>query len=522
MQHQMQRDNSDMDINGHRPQSPASIENAPSPSKRQRLEGGQFNGQMGPNGRGQPQGMPQSQQQANAMLMKSGINPNNLTASQFQSFQSQNPQVQAKSIQVYAQNLAQHHNRSAMNNQGIPNGMMNSGIMPGQGSPMMQPVPDGAGLAVPMNEYYAGNPQLGAQMARAGMPNPAAGQGGNHALQDYQMQLMLLEQQNKKRLMMARQEQDSMTRTDGQPGMAGQPGLPPGMSPQGSRGGGPSPNPSDQMKRGTPKMGQAGLPGSPTPGDGMAPGRGSPAAMNFNGQMPPDMNQFFQLNKMGDGMAAPPGTGMRPPSSNPNFPPQMQMEMARQQQAGRLPSGNWQPGAQGQPMMQGPPQGQPQGMGTPQERNTMPPPQAPPAGANAGRTQPSSPQPGAATPQQSNKANPKGKKGDTKEPRKVIYPISLTSTLSNVYSDQQRKDRPPTLIPQRHHHQKLSIRPRPRHLHLSLLSIPILSTTSRKARTLSMRAQPNLPHLLQMHRCPSNSSRIRIKADHLATSVFQT
>jgi hypothetical protein len=34
---------------------------------------------------------------------------------------------------------------------------------------------------------------------------------GNHALQDYQMQLMLLEQQNKKRLMMARQEQDNMT-----------------------------------------------------------------------------------------------------------------------------------------------------------------------------------------------------------------------------------------------------------------------------------------------------------------------
>ncbi|KAE9378820.1 hypothetical protein N431DRAFT_460146 [Stipitochalara longipes BDJ] len=34
--------------------------------------------------------------------------------------------------------------------------------------------------------------------------------GGAHALQDYQMQLMLLEQQNKKRLCMARQEQDSM------------------------------------------------------------------------------------------------------------------------------------------------------------------------------------------------------------------------------------------------------------------------------------------------------------------------
>ena len=40
----------------------------------------------------------------------------------------------------------------------------------------------------------------------------------NHALQDYQMQLMLLEQQNKKRLMMARQEQDSKNGQDGGPG----------------------------------------------------------------------------------------------------------------------------------------------------------------------------------------------------------------------------------------------------------------------------------------------------------------
>lgn len=35
--------------------------------------------------------------------------------------------------------------------------------------------------------------------------------GTNHALRDYQMQLMLLEQQNKKRLTLARQEQDSNT-----------------------------------------------------------------------------------------------------------------------------------------------------------------------------------------------------------------------------------------------------------------------------------------------------------------------
>ncbi|GAB7323923.1 hypothetical protein MBLNU13_g07346t1 [Cladosporium sp. NU13] len=43
--------------------------------------------------------------------------------------------------------------------------------------------------------------------AAAAFPSPT--NPGNHALQDYQMQLMLLEQQNKKRLLMARQEQDS-------------------------------------------------------------------------------------------------------------------------------------------------------------------------------------------------------------------------------------------------------------------------------------------------------------------------
>ena len=40
---------------------------------------------------------------------------------------------------------------------------------------------------------------------------------GNHALQDYQMQMMLLEQQNKKRLLMARQEQDTMDCSSSRP-----------------------------------------------------------------------------------------------------------------------------------------------------------------------------------------------------------------------------------------------------------------------------------------------------------------
>jgi len=40
------------------------------------------------------------------------------------------------------------------------------------------------------------------------LKNGNSQQTASHALQDYQMQLMLLEQQNKKRLLMARQEAD--------------------------------------------------------------------------------------------------------------------------------------------------------------------------------------------------------------------------------------------------------------------------------------------------------------------------
>lgn len=54
----------------------------------------------------------------------------------------------------------------------------------------------------------------GARQQTARMPSLSSSTSGNHALQDYQLQLMLLEQQNKKRLMMARQEQDN-----GNPGL---------------------------------------------------------------------------------------------------------------------------------------------------------------------------------------------------------------------------------------------------------------------------------------------------------------
>ena len=85
--------------------------------------------------------------------------------------------------------------------------------------------------------YNAANGRMMQPGAMGPTPGVANGGPGSHALQDYQMQLMLLEQQNKKRLLMARQEQDA----PGQPGMSG---FAPGMSPQGSRGG-PSPGPGE-------------------------------------------------------------------------------------------------------------------------------------------------------------------------------------------------------------------------------------------------------------------------------------
>ncbi len=382
-----------MDMNGQRPRTPSASDHAPSPSKRQRMDGVPFdNPQMMSNGRGPPQGMPPNMiggevaaMNANHLLMNNGINPGNLSDSQFASFQQQNPAVQQKSIQVYAQNLAKNQRQQSMSK---------AGGISDQGSPLLD-----SGMDLGGPDYYgAGNPA--AMQMRGGAPpnGPAGGAGGNHALQDYQMQLMLLEQQNKKRLLMARQEQDTVGgRPDGQPGMPGGPSFMPGMSP-GSRGG-PSPGPSD-TKRGTPKLNQVGLPGggSPMPDGSM---RGSPAAINFN--MNPDM--YPQMN----------GNGMRPPpSSNPGFPgqqfTQQQMEMARAQAArSGMPNG-WQP-PQGQPQMLGQPQPQqPAPMGTPQTRNTdMPPPQGVPTTANGRPASPAAPP----TPSTANKAAPKGKK----EPR---------------------------------------------------------------------------------------------------------
>jgi hypothetical protein len=438
------RDPSELEAMRQRASSPGS-ENAASPSKRPRLDGPPFNpGQPGmmQNGRtvqgmpGQPGAMQNNP--AHNMLMAAGVPTNGLTQSQLQNFANVSQGGQAKSIASYSQNLTQHHGNQMPNKQ-----MPNAGGPQNQGSPGMMPQPPEG-----INAYY--NAPGGMEPGRMG-PGPGGAQGGtsNHALQDYQMQLMLLEQQNKKRLLMARQEQDNIGTgpRDGAggppnqgggnapngPGAAGANGQFSDSSPQAVRAGA-SPNPPDQMKRGTPQMNNAGMP-SPLP-EGGAPSRGSPNPMSFTmpGQMDPNAQQFnmMQMN------------GMRPPSSHPNQPfngqmnPQQQQQMmaARQQPGGQQPqpqgqqgqqqSGQQQQGqqpqqqqqqvgAQGNPPGQWP-QGAPNGtqmvpqssqtqiQGTPQPR-PMAPPSAPSAAGNRNPSPGPGPQP--PTPKVTKKKDPK-------------------------------------------------------------------------------------------------------------------
>jgi hypothetical protein len=195
--------------------------------------------------------------------------------------------------------------------------------------------------------------------------------------------------------------------------------FPAAMSPQGNRPG-PSPNPQDQMKRGTPKLGQ--MPGSPLPEGAMQGQRGSPV---------PNMQQF-------DPNLAPPGMPpqfypqmphqspmMRPPSSHPgaNFNGQQmtpqQMEAVRNGQMQQ--NGGW----RGQPqpnMMQGQQLAGPMG-NNPQQRQ-MPPPPAPANDPPRPEPSPSVSNQAPPTPSTGNKTAPK-KKG-TKDNVKVKFRVSLS------------------------------------------------------------------------------------------------
>lgn len=73
-QQQMQREGGDVDMNG-RPGTPTEGDNGGSPSKRPRLEGQQFQGNMMANGRPMPAGVPQGMMIQNSFAPQQMANP---------------------------------------------------------------------------------------------------------------------------------------------------------------------------------------------------------------------------------------------------------------------------------------------------------------------------------------------------------------------------------------------------------------------------------------------------------------
>jgi len=413
-----------------------------------------------------------------------------MPGAQFSEFNTNAPNVQQKQIEVYAQSLVQQQ-RMALNNHAHAQGM-NSGV---QGSPMTQQSLEG------QHDMFAGNPPRG-------MPNGAPGPPqGNHALQDYQMQLMLLEQQNKKRLLMARQEQDNISA----PHPQGGPGFAPSMSPQGSRAG-PSPNPADQMKKGTPRMGQ---PGSPMPEGAMQQQRNSPApampgaGFDPNGaNIPPGMHQYGFPGQMPQG----PMMG-RPPSSHPgNFAGQQltQQQMEAMQRNGAMPNGAWR-GPQGQPgMMPNPQQMGPMG-NIPQQRGQMPPPPAPPVGEQPRAQEPSPSQPAQAppTPSQGNKAAPKKKNTKDTKVKSIASYYSLTCVDIHCRSRQAKRAQT-----QEQHQQRPAQKNHQPPPHQSHLCIPNPSGRTGSNSHLSL---PHSNRRLQHH---SSNSRWTLAVHHLGALVM--
>jgi hypothetical protein len=397
--------------------------------------------------------------------MNGGMNGMNggVQGNQFEGFVPPGQNAQQKNIEVYAQSLANQH-RVVLNNTASPQGMT-AGV---QNSPMPHPGLDG------QENMFSGNGP------RPGMPANAPGAPqGNHALQDYQMQLMLLEQQNKRRLLMARQEQDSIPGPHQGPG--GTQGFPAAMSPQGGRPGGPSPNPADQMKpRGTPKMSQS---GSPLP-EGSMPQRGSPAPnMNFDPSLaPPGMPpQFYPQIPQQSPM-------MRPPSSHPvanlNGQALTQQQMEAMRNGQMAPNGVWR-GPQQPGMMPGQqPMGGPIG-NNPQQR-PMPPPPAPTNDVPRPEPSPSQSNQAPPTPSQPTKGNPKKK--PTKDNNNKVLSLAFCKPLSNINIDcrspQTKKGRTQVQLQQ---HRQARNRRRRHHRPLLLPSRRIRSSrsTTRMANPIS-------------------------------------
>ncbi|KAH7110923.1 hypothetical protein EDB81DRAFT_953950 [Dactylonectria macrodidyma] len=299
-------------------------------------------------------------------------------------------------------------------------------------SPLVLYGPDGTTLKA----FY--NPdEMGSGDMASGTPGAEASGGSHRALQEYQIQLLWMEQQNKKELTSTRQDASGLPGNDEAPGSRvglGATGGPAGPNAWPSQGvplqrarPEASHNAADQMECGTRRISSTGM-DSHLPK--ISQSRGSPNSINFiTNQIDPSLAPHFfnaGVNGMEGSMVAPQmDCGMRPPSSylGQQFNGQINrqqvvaIETQRHQQQQTCQSGplmQWRGDPNGNAM----PQATEDHVQDPPQRRSMPPPSAPSkANDNAkSRITTSSPQTTKAaspTPSQSNKASLKKKEPKT-------------------------------------------------------------------------------------------------------------
>ena len=287
------------------------------------------------------------------------------------------PKVQQ--LQSYKQNLALQQSQQGLGNRGSLGGASpaNQQAQIPFGNPNMGGRPtfttDNGEKRAPTADELAALQQQAASMGGT-LKHPPS--GGNHSLQDYQSQLMVLEQQNKKRLQHARNETSSRGDEPGGGPLNGQfppqggQGLHPGhpqlqgtsMSPSNSRTG-PSPQISSQELAQVQRKGQKGGSGGASPDPEGVQMRGpSPASFSQQGQL--SQEQIQQIQQMAAGQQAGyphpmmlqngqqfgrpmPGMQFNPTQNQIATEMMLKQRMAQQQQ----------PGQPGQPFQQGwPPQ----------------------------------------------------------------------------------------------------------------------------------------------------------------------
>jgi hypothetical protein len=215
--------------------------------------------------------------------------------------------------------------------------------------------------------------QLQQQAASMGGTLKHPPSGGNHSLQDYQSQLMVLEQQNKRRLQHARNETSSRGDEPGGGPLNGQfppqggQGLHPGhpqlqgtsMSPSNSRTG-PSPQISSQELAQVQRKGQKGGSGGASPDPEGVQMRG-PSPASFSQQAQLSQEQIQQIHQMTGQQAGYPHpivmNGQQFIPGRPNMPGMAfnptQNQIAAEMMLKQRMAQQQQPGQPGQPFQQG-------------------------------------------------------------------------------------------------------------------------------------------------------------------------